>query len=95
MESKAKALEEKYIKWLSESVNSANLLYLLFYPTKRLDTRAEEKLLLRVERKRAIIKFEITQMTTWPSKVLRPLSIKNTGLLTELKVIEDCDIDFM
>ena len=29
-----------------------------------------------------IIKFEVTQMTTWPSKVLRALAIKNTWLLT-------------
>ncbi|RKZ51197.1 MAG: hypothetical protein DRR08_29530, partial [Candidatus Parabeggiatoa sp. nov. 2] len=51
--------------------------------TKRLDVRAaEEKLLSRVERKRAVIKFEVTQMTTWPSKVLRALAIKNTWLLT-------------
>jgi hypothetical protein len=55
----------------------------------------EEKLLLRAERKRAIIKFEVSQITTWPSKILRALAIKNTWLLTELKVIDDCDLDLM
>ena len=44
--------------------------------------KRDEKLLSRVERKRAVIKFEVTQMTTWPSKVLRALAIKFTGLLT-------------
>jgi hypothetical protein len=31
---------------------------------------------LRVERKRAFIKFDVTQMTTWPPKVLQALAMR-------------------
>jgi len=32
----------------------------------------EEMRLSKVDRKKAVIKFEVTQMTTWPSKFFEP-----------------------